>query len=99
DRWTVIGSAVSVRSGELDFTVGSSHDALYEGFRSGDRITDGTVIKVPVVSLDESWRQLAEPDVSLIKIDVEGAEADVFAGASALLERCRPAVLVEWWAP
>ena len=99
DRWTVIGAAVSERAGELDFTVGSAHDALYEGFRSGDRIANGTVIKVPVVSLDESWRKLGEPDVSLIKIDVEGAEAGVLAGASALLERCRPAVLVEWFAP
>lgn len=99
ERWTVIGSAVSDRAGELDFTVGSARDAVYEGFRSGDRIAGGSVIKVPVTTLDDAWRSLGEPDVSLIKIDVEGAEAGVLAGADGLLERCHPALLVEWFAP
>ena len=100
ERWTVIGAAVADRAGELDFTVGSSaQDALYEGFRSGDRIAGGRTIKVPVTTLDDAWRTLGEPEVSLIKIDVEGAEAGVLAGATALLQRWRPALLVEWYAP
>jgi hypothetical protein len=49
-----------------------------------------------VTTLDETWHRLAEPMVSLIKIDVEGAEAGVFRGAAALLGRCRPAIVVEW---
>ncbi|MEP6783312.1 MAG: FkbM family methyltransferase, partial [Acidobacteriota bacterium] len=97
DRWSVIGAAVADRAGELDFTVGSAKDALYEGLRSGDRITGGRVITVPVTTLDDAWRQLGEPEVSLIKIDVEGAEGGVFDGATALLQRWRPAILVEWY--
>jgi FkbM family methyltransferase len=91
DRWTVVGKAVGDRAGELDFVVGSQRDALYEGFRSGDRIAGGRVIKVPVTTLDEEWRTWGEPDVSLIKIDVEGGEAAVMNGATALLERRHPA--------
>lgn len=34
-------------------------------------------------------------DVSLIKVDVEGMEAEVFAGAEAVLRRQRPVVLFE----
>jgi len=98
DRWTVVGKAVSDRAGELDFTVGSQRDALYEGFRSGGRIAGGRVIKVPVTTLDEEWRAWDEPDVSLIKIDVEGGEAAVMHGSTALLERRHPAILVEWFA-
>jgi len=97
ERWSAVGSAIAERSGEMEFTIGSPQDALYEGFRSGDRIAGGRVITVPVTTLDEAWRKLGEPEVSLIKIDVEGAEAGVFAGASNLLERWRPAVLVEWY--
>ncbi len=97
DRWTVVGAGVASQSGELDFTVGSPRDALYEGFRSHDRIAGGRVIKVPVTTLDETWRTLGEPEVSLIKIDVEGAEGGVFAGAAAVLQRWRPAILVEWF--
>lgn len=99
DRWTVVGKALAGESGELDFTVGSQKDALYEGFKSGDRITDGRVVKVPVTTLDAEWQRLGEPDVSLVKIDVEGAEGGVFEGSHALLQRCRPAILVEWSAP
>jgi FkbM family methyltransferase len=100
DRWTIVGAAVAARPGDLDFTVGSSaHDALYEGFRSGDRIAAGRTIKVPVTTLDDTWRKLGEPEVSLIKIDVEGAEAGVLAGATTLLGCWRPAILIEWYAP
>ena len=98
DRWTVVGKAVGDRAGELDFVVGSQRDALYEGFRSGDRIAGGRAIKVPVTTLDEEWRTWGEPDVSLIKIDVEGGEAAVMNGAAALMERRHPAILVEWFA-
>jgi FkbM family methyltransferase len=98
DRWMVVGKAVGDRAGELDFVVGSPRDALYEGFRSGDRIAGGRVIKVPVTTLDEEWRTWGEPDVSLIKIDVEGGEAAVMNGATALLERRRPVIVVEWYA-
>jgi FkbM family methyltransferase len=98
DRWTVIGAAVAAEPGELDFTIGSApRDALYEGFRSGDRIAGAKTVRVAVTTLDAEWRRLGEPSVSLIKIDVEGAEAGVFHGATALLERCRPAILVEWF--
>jgi FkbM family methyltransferase len=98
DRWMVVGKAVGDSAAELDFVVGSPRDALYEGFRSGDRIAGGRIIKVPVTTLDEEWRRWGEPDVSLIKIDVEGGEAAVMNGATALLERRHPAILVEWYA-
>lgn len=98
ERWTIIGAAAADQSGERDFTIGAPADALFEGFRSGDRIAGATTIKVPVTTLDETWRALGEPDVSVIKIDVEGAEAGVIAGGCALLQRQRPAILVEWFA-
>jgi len=99
DRWTIVGAGVAAQPGELDFTIGSPHDALYEGFRSADRIAGARTIKVPVTTLDAEWQRLGRPNVSLIKIDVEGAEAGVFAGAREVMGRCRPAILVEWYAP
>jgi FkbM family methyltransferase len=46
---------------------------------------------VPVVPLD----QLEVSRAKLIKIDVEGMELDVLAGAKATLARCRPILYVE----
>jgi FkbM family methyltransferase len=51
---------------------------------------------VPVVSLDEFSRQAEVLDkVRLIKIDVEGDEADALAGASLLLASSRPLIICE----
>ena len=52
-------------------------------------------LSVQVVSLDELfiWERL--PRVDFLKIDAEGAETEVLAGARRLVERFRPVVQVE----
>ncbi len=45
-----------------------------------------------VIPLDLGWEV---PDVTLIKIDVEGSECDVLLGATKTIERCRPLLFVE----
>ena len=49
-------------------------------------------IDVPTVALDAA---LAGVDV--VKVDVEGAEGDVVAGAANVLSRCAPTLLMECW--
>lgn len=48
---------------------------------------------IPVITLDS----LDLDDVTVIKIDVEGMESRVLAGAAGTLARCRPYVYVEAW--
>ncbi len=52
---------------------------------------DGDVLVVPLDAV------LSSSDVRLIKIDVEGMERDVVAGAMAVIERCRPELFIEVW--
>ena len=98
DRWTVRGVALSSSPGELDFTIGRPEDALFEGFNS-TTIANARVIKVKVSTIDQEWRALDRPAVSVIKIDVEGAEGGVLDGASELLAAERPALVLEWHEP
>jgi FkbM family methyltransferase len=49
-------------------------------------------IDVPTVTLD---KVLAGVDVDVVKVDVEGAEGDVVAGAAGVLSRCAPTLLME----
>lgn len=52
----------------------------------------------PVKRFSVRRRRLDEvvvDDVAIIKIDVEGHELDVLRGATALLDRCHPALIVE----
>jgi FkbM family methyltransferase len=53
----------------------------------------GRKVSIPVVSLDQYF--LAETRVSLLKIDVEGAELDVFRGAERVLAESGPTLLFE----
>lgn len=64
------------------------------GFIAGvdDAVLDPTAMVVAVAPLDE----LVAGAVDLVKVDVEGAEALVFAGASRLLDEVRPTVISEF---
>lgn len=99
DRWRVVGKALSREAGELDFVTGGPSGALFDGFRSNERLPGGRVVRVPVSTLDLEWEAAGRPDVSAMKIDVEGAEAGVLEGGESLVRACRPAILVEWFGP
>jgi FkbM family methyltransferase len=53
----------------------------------------GTTMEVSCITLDEFAR--AHPAPSLIKVDVEGAEAEVLRGAREIFERSRPRLICE----
>jgi FkbM family methyltransferase len=53
--------------------------------------------EVPMTTLDAEWQALGRPEVSVLKIDVEGGELEVLQGASELLAAQRPAILLEAW--
>jgi FkbM family methyltransferase len=52
--------------------------------------------RVPAVRLDDWVRDHPLPRLDLIKLDVEGAEANVIRGADDTLRRLRPRLLVEY---
>ncbi len=55
----------------------------------------GATRRVQQRQLDSIWDEAGQPAVAFVKIDVEGAEVDVIAGAERLLRECRPALVVE----
>jgi len=64
-------------------------------FHPGDHKIGEAGVEVDAYALDELLAELKVGHVSLIKIDVQGAEAMVLAGAAQTLEQCRPALFVE----
>ena len=53
-------------------------------------------LTVDTVSLDVLLEQRGNPDVDVIKADIEGHEDRFLAGAARTLARSRPAVFLEW---
>jgi FkbM family methyltransferase len=70
-------------------------DPAYHTLRLAGSGRRGAVTEVNVLRLDDAWNDVGRPQVSVVKIDVEGSEALVLRGADALLEACRPTILVE----
>lgn len=68
-----------------------------EVFTGNNRISRDGTLEVPVETLDRisAARNLGRLD--LLKIDVEGAEADVILGASQVIARHRPVIVFENW--
>jgi hypothetical protein len=85
--------ALSAATGEATLSMpdrpnGHGYASLKPGFNTGDRLKSFTVA---IDRLDN----LGLGTIGFIKIDVEGFEEDVLAGASATLAVQKPAVLVE----
>lgn len=89
--------AVADAVGWMGFTV---PDGEYMTGRLAPETSEGGV-RVPVTTIDTVIDGLGQPRVALIKIDVEGAEARVVAGAARTIQRDRPAIIVELhaWGP
>lgn len=79
--------------------VGAAPGTLFvtdnDDYSMGTRVGDAGDVAVPAVTLDDWVRQHLEGSVDLLKIDVEGAEPAVLAGAAQTLATHRPDVLIE----
>lgn len=96
--WTNVLAAAGEREGRLTLHPGLIHmlvvdPALHAGIGNGGDA--GAAVEVRETTIDQLCREQAlSPD--LIKIDVEGYEAEALRGARATLERSHPLIVLEW---
>jgi len=88
-----IGAAVGIADLHLAHGVHAGHNTL--GDFAHDDVVRASLERVPVEPLDAVIARLGLARVDFVKIDVEGAEASVIAGAHAVLKTMRPVLLVE----
>jgi FkbM family methyltransferase len=93
DNVRVEAKAVYSRSGDQELFLPTGHQpgaSLLQASVQGQRFT---TLSVPTIALDDYF---AESDgVTLLKIDVEGAELDVLKGAERILRRHGPLLVFE----
>jgi FkbM family methyltransferase len=93
DNVTVEPKAVFSQPGEREFFIPEGHSPGASLHREGLPPADIRTSIVPVVSLDSYFAE--NERVSILKIDVEGAEVGVFEGADRVLRRDRPLLIFE----
>ncbi len=98
ERIEIVHAAVADRDGEVEFLVNEQDGAVCQIRASGvdgyDHGEAASVHTVAALRLD-AWRAARPSPPSLVKIDVEGAEALVLRGAARLLATDRPVVVME----
>lgn len=96
-RWQLIKEAVGKELGEMEFHVAHAGLGAFDSFYNTRRIdAESDTINVNVTTIDAVWEQLERPKVSVMKIDVEGAEMEVLVGAQNCIKAEKPYLLVEW---
>jgi FkbM family methyltransferase len=92
DRIRTLCTAAGDSLGDVDFFVAA--DSGFSSLKNTHHAPIREQIKVPCTTLDALAADLPGP-VGLLKIDVEGLERTVIAGADKLLRRDRPVMMVE----
>jgi FkbM family methyltransferase len=96
DRWHLVEKAVGERCGVIEFHTSLDSHGVFDGIKDTGRAPKGSVVSVQLTTLDSIWEDFGKPDVCLVKIDVEGGEANVLRGGYSCLKTVRPIVLLEW---
>jgi FkbM family methyltransferase len=96
DRWHIIGKAAGSSIGNVDFYVAATDKGAFDGFIDTKRGGEKAKVSVPMTTIDMEWEAMGKPPVSMIKIDVEGAEIETLNGALTCIQEKQPYILVEW---
>jgi FkbM family methyltransferase len=90
----VVEAAAGDRDDEVGLRV--ADDRAYNSIMEIERgQPTGEMTMVRSVRLDRIWHDLGRPDVSFVKVDVEGAELSVLRGAQSMVATTHPALLLE----
>jgi FkbM family methyltransferase len=94
-NWHLHEFALGAFDGDASFLLGGEHETAFAGLRSTGRTASETQVMVRMRTLDSLWRELGQPSVSVIKIDIEGGEIDAFRGGFDCIGSTLPAIVVE----
>jgi FkbM family methyltransferase len=96
DRWEIVAKAAGDSQGNVQFCVAAPRKGAWDGLQDTKQAGATQTIEIEQTTLDAEWRRMGRPQVSCIKIDVEGAESRVLQGAAELVGQERPHILLEW---
>ncbi len=95
-RWHIIEKAAGSSVGNIEFHICAAELGALDGLKDTKRAGETNKVSVEITTLDAEWEEMGRPSVSVIKIDVEGAELQVLEGALICIKCERPYIVMEW---
>ena len=92
-----INRAISATEGEVPFFLTALDTGRHSLFQHG--LPESTVVEVQTITLDRFLEDRGWPPIGMLKIDVEGAELDVFRGMKQMLGRTLPSFMIVEYNP
>ena len=96
DRWTIIDKAAFDHVGKLTFQMASAANGAYDSIHNNKRVDFEKTVEIECTTIDTVWQSRKKPEVSFIKIDIEGADLVALKGGVNCITQCKPAILMEW---
>jgi FkbM family methyltransferase len=94
-RVEVFAEAVGRGDGELDLWVDVPTD-LSTGYLDHSPVDGGRRVSVPMVGMEQIWQRLDRRGIWLLKVDTEGAEADILEGAPLEMLQATQNAIIEY---
>ncbi len=97
DNVRVVAAALGAAPGTAELKLAHPHHSGHNtlGTFVHDDVCEASVERVTVETLDRIAAEQGLAQIDMVKIDVEGAEASVIRGASAVLGKMRPLLMLE----
>ena len=96
DRWVIIDKAIAEKAGKLHFHLASKDNGAYDSINDTKRANYLNVVEIEASTIDAIWQSRKQPEVSVIKSDIEGADLLALRGGIECIKKCKPSILVEW---
>lgn len=96
DRWEIVPYAVSTKKGILTMHMADEAWSALDSIEATGRTPTSLDITIQAISLDELWESIGRPEISVIKMDIEGHERAALRGATRCITATKPAILIEW---
>ena len=99
DRWNIWNLALSNTKGEADFFTNGPQGSAFDGLTDNKRKESNQSaqrLSIVTETLDNFVASNQVNRIDLIKIDVEGFEAEVLSGAMESIAQFKPMICLEW---
>ncbi len=95
-RWIIIDKAVADIEKKINFKLAKASVGGYDSISDTKRTVFENFVEMDCTTIDTIWGNRNKPEVSFIKLDIEGSDLLALKGGLNCIKTCKPSILLEW---